>query len=65
MSGMEQQIAFNVDGLYVRLHGPYPQAVIDAADNLMHFQDRETLLRWLRFEWPRWRNNIVRSENLL
>lgn len=61
---MDKQVAFNVDGLYIKLHGPFPMAIIDAANNMAQFSDRATLLSWLNREWPAWRKNVVMSENL-
>jgi hypothetical protein len=58
------EIAFNVNGLYIVLHGPFPQAVIDAVNKMLQFQERKFLINWLNMEWPGWRQNIVRSENL-
>lgn len=61
---MEQQIAFNENGLYIRLHGPFPQEVVAAANSSKQFDCQKDLLRWLDLAWPTWRKNIVRSENL-
>lgn len=59
-----EQIAFNVDGLYIVLHGPFPSSVIDAADKMIQFSSRRALTGWLYIEWPTWRKNIVRIEAL-
>jgi hypothetical protein len=62
---MEQHIAVQVDYLYIELRGPFPRAIIDAADKMLQFSDRYVAIDWLCREWPDWRKNIVDSKNLL
>jgi hypothetical protein len=62
---MEYHIAVQVDGLYIEFHGPFPRAIIEAADNMLQFADRYIAIDWLCREWPDWRKNIVASKNLL
>jgi hypothetical protein len=61
---MNKLIAFNVDGLYIKLRGPFPKEIVFAANKNAQFADRAGLLTWLNAAWPAWRKNIVMSENL-
>jgi hypothetical protein len=61
---MSALIAFNVDGLYIKLRGPWPKEIVFDANNNSQFADRDGLLTWLNAAWPGWRKNIVTSENL-
>jgi len=56
-------VGFNVDGLYIKLHGPFPQGVIDAVNNHVDFSDRATLLRWLNVTWSDWQKHVVVIED--
>jgi hypothetical protein len=57
-------IGIKVDGLYIRLCGPFPRALIEVADKQMYFSDRRILIQWLNAQFPEWRTRIIYSENL-
>ena len=48
------RIGFFVDGLDLRLRGPVPSRVADAAEFGACFASRSSLFAWLDKEWPGW-----------
>ena len=44
------------DGLYIKLHGPFPPQVMIEG---IRFSSKYVMLDWLYREWPEWRKNIV------
>lgn len=49
------RIGFCVDGFVLRLRGPVPAQVADAAESGTCFSTRAALFDWLDGEWPEWR----------
>lgn len=62
---MPNVIALNVDGVYVSLRGPYPAAVIEAANTNTQFSDVYVLREWLWRVFPDWKQHVIHSENLV
>ena len=53
------QVDISAGSLYVRLRGPFPRAVVEAADSSKQFSGRSDVIRWLDAAWPEWRLNVV------
>lgn len=49
------RVGFFVEGMDLRLLGPVPARVIDAAESGARFSTRAALFGWLDREWPEWR----------